>query len=145
MQMKMSILTALFFVRHQGGTEAMDDFFTFAKKYIEQQDQTYVYNSELAQSLLVSPESLNSLLSTNAEIVKETVQRLLAASERISPQKLFSTEAKGFSDDLQYLQLRRVLVRTVEQTDGELREMAIRLLLRWGLIRASSEDLLLAA
>ena len=35
MQMKMSILTALFFVRHQGGTEAMDDFFTFAKKYIE--------------------------------------------------------------------------------------------------------------
>lgn len=34
MQTKIAILTGLFFVRHQGGSEAMDDFFTFAKKYV---------------------------------------------------------------------------------------------------------------
>jgi len=35
MQIKVMILSSLFFVRHQGGTEAMDDFFTFAKKFID--------------------------------------------------------------------------------------------------------------
>ena len=73
------------------------------------------------------------------------VQRLLDASEKVSPQKLFSCEARGFRDDLQYLQLRRVLLKYIEQAEGVAREQSIRLLLRWGLIRASAEDLLLAA
>ena len=55
MQTKIAILTGLFFVWHQGGTEAMDDFFTFAKKYVERQEPTFVYESELGQSLLVKP------------------------------------------------------------------------------------------
>ena len=115
MQTKIAILTGLFFVRHQGGTEAMDDFFTFAKKYVERQEPTFVYESELGQSLLVKPQTLASLLGADADAVKETVQRLLAASEKISPQKLFSTQPQGFADDLQHMQLRRILLAMIEQ------------------------------
>jgi len=69
----------------------MDDFFTFAKKFVEKQDTTFVYESEMGQSLLANPSSLTRLLTADADVVKETVQRLLASSEKISPQKLFST------------------------------------------------------
>ena len=58
MQVKTAILTGLFFVRHQGGSEAMDDFFTFARKYIEKQESTYVYEGELGSTLLANPKTL---------------------------------------------------------------------------------------
>ena len=58
MQLKTAILTGLFFVRHQGGSDAMDDFFTFAKKYIAQQESHYVYEGELSSTLLVNPQTL---------------------------------------------------------------------------------------
>ena len=63
----------------------MDDFFTFAKKFVEKQEPTYVYESEMGQNLLVSPQSLTHLLGADADAVKETVQRLLGASEKINP------------------------------------------------------------
>ena len=99
----------------------------------------------MGQSLLIKPQTLTSLLGADPDAVKETVQRLLAASEKVSPQKLFSTQPKGFSDDLQHMQLRRILVAMIEQVEGPARELTVKLLLRWGLIRASAEDLLLAA
>ena len=123
----------------------MDDFFTFARKYVEKQESTYVFESELNSTLLANPKMVASLLTANPEIVKNTVQRLLAASEKILPQKLFSVEAKGFKEDLVYMQLRRLLVAVIEQDVGETRALSVKLLLRWGLMRASAEDLLLAA
>ena len=85
MQYKIAILSSLFFVRHQGGSDAMDDFFTFARKYVEKQESTYVFESELNSTLLANPKMVASLLTANPEIVKNTVQRLLAASEKILP------------------------------------------------------------
>lgn len=90
MQKKIAILTGLFFARHQGGSEAMDDFFTFARKYVSRQDPTFAFESELGQSLFVKPQTLSSLLGADPDTVKETAQRLLAASEKIGPQDLFS-------------------------------------------------------
>ena len=123
----------------------MDDFFTFARKYVEKQDSSFVYEGELNSTLLSNPKMVASLLTANPEIVKETVMRLLEASEKITAQKLFSVEAKGFRDDLVYMQLRRLLVTVIEQDAGETRALSVKLLLRWGLMRACAEDLLLAA
>ena len=43
------------------------------------------------------------------------------------------------------MQLRRALLAKIDEFDGETRELVVKLLLRWGLIRASAEDILLAA
>ena len=43
------------------------------------------------------------------------------------------------------MQLRRILVANIGLVEGEARELTVKLLLRLGLIRASAEDLLLAA
>ena len=47
MQLKTAILSAMFFVRHQGGTDAMDDFFTFARKHLATQESNFVYEGEM--------------------------------------------------------------------------------------------------
>ena len=42
--------------------------------------------------------------------------------------------------------MRRILLTVLERTDDqEARQLIVRLLLKWGVIRASAEDLLLAA
>ena len=43
------------------------------------------------------------------------------------------------------MQLRRILLAMIEQVEGPARELTVKLLFRWGMIRASAEDLLLAA
>ena len=57
MSYKIVILTALFYVRHQGGSEVLEDFFTFAKKHVDKihRDNQLVYHSEMA-SALVEPK-----------------------------------------------------------------------------------------
>ena len=65
---------------------------------------------------------------------------------RIDPQRLFSSDAASFSDDLCHMQMRRILLSVLERSeDQEARQLIARLLLRWGVVRASAEDLLLAA
>jgi hypothetical protein len=77
---------------------------------------------------------------------KNVVARLLHSTLRVEPQRMFSQEASSFSDDLSHMQMRRILLTVLGKTDdGEARSLIVRLLLRWGVIRASSEDLLLAA
>ena len=145
MQLKTAILTGLFFLRHQGGSDAAEDFFTFAKKYIEKQNSHFVYECELNSNLIYNTQTLLKALEVNPSLVQDAVQKLLDSSEKIAPAALFSCEAKGFKDDLQYMTLRRILLKYVEQADGLARDLTIKLLLRWGLIRASAEDLLHAA
>lgn len=54
MQHKVMILTALFFVRHQGGSEALDGFLTFAKKSLDSKNTpTVAYEAEMEEILLV--------------------------------------------------------------------------------------------
>ena len=47
--------------------------------------------------------------------------------------------------DLLCMKLRVVLLKFIEQADSEGRELAVRLLLRQGLIRGSAEELLISA
>ena len=147
MQLKVMILSALFFVRHQGGSEAMDDFFTFARKHIDAQPQPdFVYRSELQSLQLLDADARESLATRNLAHFKNVVDRLLHATMRIDPQRLFSSEAASFSDDLCHMQMRRILLSVLERSeDQEARQLIVRLLLRWGVVRASAEDLLLAA
>jgi len=147
MQLKLLILTALFFVRHQGGTEALDDFFTFARKHIDAQPSpSFVYEQELTSMQLLDEQGRNALCSDNVNLLKNTVKRLLHASQRIEIPRLFSLEPEGFRADLVHMQLRSVLRQVVAKTsDEETRLCIVKLLLRQGLMRGSCEDLLLAA
>jgi len=55
MQFKVMILSALFFVRFQGGSQSLDDFFTFARKHIGEKqasDTSFVYRAELNTLLI---------------------------------------------------------------------------------------------
>ena len=88
-----------------------------------------------------------ALLTTHPHLVKSMVQQLLAASAKIAPQSLFGTTQQNFEEDLVHQRIRKMLLSVIfsDQKDGELDELCIRLLLRFGMARASAEDLLLAA
>ena len=110
-----------------------------------QQDSTFIYKQELGGALLSSPKMLETLINGNPAIFKVTLERLLAASGMLSPSTFFSTEASSFSEDLHYMQLRRIMVGSIQYGDVQVKELAIKTLLRLGVIRASPEDLMLAA
>ena len=82
-------------------------------------------------------------------VLRSTVEELIAASKFIFPGQLFYTDAIGFLEDLTQKRLRRVILSAIsssgKEIEPELRELCVRLFLRMGLIRASAEDLLLAA
>ena len=84
-------------------------------------------------------------MEADPSIIEDALQGLLDASEKIMPSSLYSKEVEGFRDDLIYMQLRRILVKYIEQVDGQGRALAIKLLFRWGKICGSAEDLLIAA
>ena len=60
---------------------------------------------------------LETLINGNLAIFKVTLERFLTASETLRPGGLFSIDANGFSDDLQFMQLRRVLVSALDKGD----------------------------
>jgi len=79
-------------------------------------------------------------------MVKNVVARLYHSLIKVEPMRLYSHDAAGFRDDLGIMQLRRLLLEVLERTDdAEARLGIVRLLMRWGVTRASSEDLLLAS
>lgn len=73
---------------------------------------------------------MKSLTVPGSHIDVNTIERLLEASEKIQPQKMFSRSATGFAKDLQYLHLRRQLLASIESGDAELRALAVKLLAR---------------
>lgn len=85
MQTKIAIFQAHLFVRQQGGSEANDDFFTFARKFIEQQEATYIFKQEMDGTLLASPQMIKTLVCGNPAIFKVTLERLLASTEKFMP------------------------------------------------------------
>ena len=72
---------------------------------------------------------------------------MLVTSEQMSEKSEFSVDHQGFQDDLIHQKLRQILLTVInsDQTDQELKTLCVRLILRWGLVRGSAEDLLLAA
>ncbi len=72
---------------------------------------------------------------------------MLSLANALQPEDHFDTNMDSFKEDLANQKLRQVLLQAVEsdQADTEIRELAVKLLLRIGLIRASGEDLLRAA
>ena len=80
-------------------------------------------------------------------MLKNTLKRILDASKNILAKKLYKSDSQGFMEDLQHQKLRRIILEALDQIsdDAELQVLATRVFLRWGLIRASPEDLLLAA
>lgn len=124
----------------------MDDFFTFAKKFIDAQSKSsQAYKCEVNSTLLVDETTLSSLVSANSRLVRETVLRLLHASNKIEPQKMFRTDVSSFTSDLKHMNLRRVLMYALEHGEESLKAPIVKLLFRWGMVRASAEDLMLAS
>lgn len=112
------ILSALFFVRHQGGSEAKDDFFTFARKYMDGQDKAdFVYRSELTSLQMLDATAREQLATRSLGMVKNIVSRLYHALHKVEPSRLFSHDAAGFRDDLGHMQLRSLLLEVLERTD----------------------------
>ena len=64
----------------------------------------------------------------------------------VAPMRHFSYDAVGIRDDLAQMQLRKLLLTALERIeDNEARYLIVRLILRFGITRASAEDLLIAA
>ena len=149
MQYKVMIFSALFFSRQESASEAKADFFAFAKEYMSGQDAKFNYSGALATSFFANQSTILSLTSQNRELVKSTVQHMLVTLEKMPEKSLFSVDHKGFQDDLLYQKLRKILMAILEsseqEADEELKTLCLRLILRWGIVRASAEDLLLAA
>ena len=117
---------------------------TFARKYVAEQSYSFVFRQELNGSLLASPKMLETLINGNPAVFKATLERLMASSENLSPQALYSREPESFAEDLQFMQLRRILTNAIHFGDQKVRELGLQALCRFGVTRASAEDLLLA-
>ena len=50
--------------------------------------------------MLATPTSILNLVQTDKEVLRSTVEELLAASKFIFPGQLFHTDAIGFLEDL---------------------------------------------
>ena len=74
MKIKVDIMTALFFVRNQGGSEAVDDFFTFARKYMLKQTSAFHFESAANSSILCTPDSVLELIRKDANVLKSTIE-----------------------------------------------------------------------
>ena len=148
MQYKIMIFSGLFFGRMKDDDANEVDFFEYTEKYIrDAQDTTSNYKNALTSNFLATADSMPALLTTHPQLVKSMVQQLLDASEKIAPQSLFGTTQQNFEEDLVHQRIRKMLLSVIfsDQKDGELDELCVRLLLRFGMARASAEDLLLAA
>lgn len=148
MQHKIMIFSGMFYGRLKEDDQNQEDFFEYAEKYIkEAQDTTSGYKNALTSTFLATADSMPALLTTHPHLVKSMVQQLLASSAKIAPQSLFGTTQQNFEEDLVHQRIRKMLLSVIfsDQPDGELDELCIRLLLRFGMARASAEDLLLAA
>ena len=100
MQLKVMIFQALLYARNQGGSESIDDFFTYARKFMMKQDNTYRFSSTLNAMLLCSPSTALSLVKQEPSIFTGPIKQLLAATEALPVARLFDTTAKSFAEDL---------------------------------------------
>ena len=87
------------------------------------------------------------LVGSNTALLKSILEEMYNSTKSASPKDMFSASAEGFIQDLRLKKLRGLLIKTISDntSQGELRDLCVRLLLRIGLISASPEDLLLAA
>ena len=87
------------------------------------------------------------MIQNNESVLKATILDMYDQSTGLEAASLFGNDAIDSQEDLRCMHLRRILVSTIQsqKSGGELRELCIRLLFRIGLIRASPEDLVLAA
>lgn len=146
MQYKVMILLGLFYARKESSMDAKSDFFAYIREYMQNQSADFNYRGALATSFFANQATIHSLMSENLDIVKGTLQHLLVTCEKIAPNSLFSVDHQGFQDDLVYLKLRQIVMSLVnsDNVDLDLKTICVKLLLSWGLARASAEDLLLA-
>ena len=143
--MKVLILASLFYARHQGGSDSVDDFLEFAKKFGAKQGGGFAFKTALGSSFLNA--SIRTLdLASNEMVVKTIMEELYIYTRSAEPKDMFNTKIDGFMQDLWLKKLRAFLVKTIssKKSQGELRELCVRLLLRIGLISGNPEDLLLA-
>ena len=72
---------------------------------------------------------------------------MLDHSRQVNPGQLFDTSKESIKTDLKILNIRNLLLNVVanKETPKKVKETAVKLLLRQGLIYGSGEDLILAA
>ena len=112
--MKTLILCALFFSRHQGGSESLDDFLMFAEKFEDRQPDDFALQTTLESTFLCTPTSVLEIISSNENVFKSMVKEMYTASLGIDPKVLFNSEAEGSREDLRCMQLRKILVSTIK-------------------------------
>ena len=147
MRNKVDTLRALFFARSKGGSESLEDFFTYVRKKLNSAENIQQYQGVANSTLLCTLDSVLDLIKKEPVMLKQTIKELLESSQPLSQGALFNQELEGFYTDLKYAKLRSVLIRIIESesTDAELRELSVKLMLRLGKIMDSGEDLLRAA
>ena len=114
MKVKTLILSSLFFARHQGGSESLDDFLAFAEKFEAKQSDDFALKATLESTFLCTPTSVLEIISSNENVFKSMVKEMYTASLGIDPKVLFNSEAEGSREDLRCMQLRKILVSTIK-------------------------------
>lgn len=146
--LRTAILISKLYSRHKSGPQAKEeDILAFLQKFLAEQGPEFSYESALGATMLATPQTLAATMQSSPHLFKSTVSQLLALTETMEPVKKFELKATTLSQDFIHEKLRRVVLSAIERadTDPKTRELSIKLLLRWGLLRASAEDLLLAA
>ena len=73
MQVKVEILIALFFVRNQGGSDAEETFWTFARKHMKKQSEIFNMESTVKTLMMNIPQTILSALKSDSAGVKATI------------------------------------------------------------------------
>ena len=90
MKLKIQILTARLFVRNQGDGEQLDDFRSFARKYMAEQSDKFREQCVEHSLNFCTPESVIALLETNnSAIFRQSVEDLLAVNKPMEAGAMF--------------------------------------------------------
>lgn len=147
MQVKVEILIALFFARNQGGADAEESFFTFARKHMKKQTNTFNMENTLSTLLMKSPQTVLEHLKSDPTSVKACISAFMAIMQPLQPANNYKADGQGFAEDLMFKKMRAVVLAIIDSPDcdTDLRELCVRVLLVTGTVRASAEDILHAA
>ena len=86
MNIKTDIVAAHLFARNQNSEDDnLDDFFTFAGKYMAKRPIIYHYRATERATILATPNSILNLIQTDVGVLRSTVEELVAASKFIFP------------------------------------------------------------
>ena len=145
MTVKISTLTALLMLRHKGG-ENMDDFLVHYQKSESDASDKDKTTGLFKALMLCTPRSLEGMLTNEPEFVKSALTDILEQTRGVDLGALFSEETFSVIDERKLFNLRALLQIIARQgKDQSIKALAVRLLLRLGLMFSSALDCLLAA